>query len=591
MRQALRAAARAGRLGEVPVGAVVVSAGQRLARAGNRSIAAHDPTGHAEVRALRAAARRTGNYRLLGATLYVTVEPCAMCMGAAIQARVARLVYGCADPKAGAAGSLYDLASRSASQPRDRRAGGRRGRPRADAPAGFLPGPPRVVTPDSGDRAAALLAGLGCRGPAVVARAPGRANLLGEHTDYNGLPVLPFAIERDVLVAGCAATDGLIADREQRRALSAAPLRRRRADRTVPTGRLGQLREGVHPGPARCRRDAPARWPRPPGGRDDPGRCGRVVLVRPRGCARARAARPRGRLARPARPGGAAGAGRTLRRRAQWRDGSGGDPSRPAGARAAARLLPVALRVPFRCQRRPRSSWRTPWRMPPSRGVPAGSTTSASSSAAWRARCWRPAWSGRSSASDGLATTDVLDLLPDVGSRAEVMRDARLTEEEFARLVPPAVTLADPDRFVLRRRVRHVLGEAARVADAERALAAGDLPAVGTAARLLARQRRRRLREQHTGGGRPRRPCARRRRARRPADGRRLRRRGAGAGRARAHRRAAGDARRSLLSTARRWAATRASLPRRRRARASRASTARESCARQGPPGEVREPG
>jgi tRNA(adenine34) deaminase len=111
MRQALRAAARAGRLGEVPVGAVVVSAGQRLARTGNRSIAAHDPTGHAEVRALRAAARRTGNYRLLGATLYVTVEPCAMCMGAAIQARVARLVYGCADPKAGAAGSLYDLAA------------------------------------------------------------------------------------------------------------------------------------------------------------------------------------------------------------------------------------------------------------------------------------------------------------------------------------------------------------------------------------------------------------------------------------------------------------------------------------------------
>ena len=93
------------------MGAVVVSAGQRLARAGNRSIAAHDPTGHAEVRALRVAARRTGNYRLPGATLYVTVEPCAMCMGAALHARVARLVYGCADPKAGAAGSLYDLAS------------------------------------------------------------------------------------------------------------------------------------------------------------------------------------------------------------------------------------------------------------------------------------------------------------------------------------------------------------------------------------------------------------------------------------------------------------------------------------------------
>ncbi len=111
MRQALREAVRAGQVGEVPVGAVVVSDGRRLARAGNGSIAAHDPTAHAEVRALRAAGRRTGNYRLPGATLYVTVEPCAMCMGAALQARVARLVYGCADPKGGAAGSLYDLGS------------------------------------------------------------------------------------------------------------------------------------------------------------------------------------------------------------------------------------------------------------------------------------------------------------------------------------------------------------------------------------------------------------------------------------------------------------------------------------------------
>jgi tRNA(adenine34) deaminase len=111
MRLALREAARAGRRGEVPVGAVVVARGGRLAAAGNRSIAAHDPTGHAEIRALRAAARRIGNYRLPGAMLYVTVEPCAMCMGAALQARVARLVFGCADPKAGAAGSLYDLAN------------------------------------------------------------------------------------------------------------------------------------------------------------------------------------------------------------------------------------------------------------------------------------------------------------------------------------------------------------------------------------------------------------------------------------------------------------------------------------------------
>src|SRR5262245_4723906 len=109
MALALRQAVNAARRGEVPVGAVVVSDGQLLARAGNRSIAGHDPSGHAEVRALRAAARRARNYRLPGATLYVTVEPCPMCIGTALHARIARLVYGCADPKAGAAGSLYDL--------------------------------------------------------------------------------------------------------------------------------------------------------------------------------------------------------------------------------------------------------------------------------------------------------------------------------------------------------------------------------------------------------------------------------------------------------------------------------------------------
>jgi tRNA(adenine34) deaminase len=109
MALALREAAAAAQRGEVPVGAVVVRDGRVLARAGNRSIATHDPAGHAEVRALRAAARAVRNYRVTGATLYVTVEPCAMCVGAAIQARIAGVVYGCADPKAGAAGSLYDL--------------------------------------------------------------------------------------------------------------------------------------------------------------------------------------------------------------------------------------------------------------------------------------------------------------------------------------------------------------------------------------------------------------------------------------------------------------------------------------------------
>jgi tRNA(adenine34) deaminase len=111
MALALREAIAAGCLGEVPVGAVVVCGEEAIARAGNASIRTSDPAGHAEVRALRAAGRRLGNYRLTGATLYATVEPCAMCMGAAIQARVSRLVFGCADPKAGAAGSLYDLAA------------------------------------------------------------------------------------------------------------------------------------------------------------------------------------------------------------------------------------------------------------------------------------------------------------------------------------------------------------------------------------------------------------------------------------------------------------------------------------------------
>jgi tRNA(Arg) A34 adenosine deaminase TadA len=109
MDEALREAAAAGDRGEVPIGAVVVVDGRLVARAGNNSIAHHDPTAHAEILALRAAAAAARNYRLPGASLYVTVEPCAMCVGAALHARVARLVYGCADPKAGAAGSVVDL--------------------------------------------------------------------------------------------------------------------------------------------------------------------------------------------------------------------------------------------------------------------------------------------------------------------------------------------------------------------------------------------------------------------------------------------------------------------------------------------------
>ncbi|MCC6849058.1 MAG: nucleoside deaminase [Deltaproteobacteria bacterium] len=109
MARALATAARAGAAGEVPIGAVVVREGRLLGLGANAPIATVDPTAHAEVLALRAAARAAGNYRLPGAVLYVTVEPCAMCVGAALQARVATIVFGCRDPKGGAAGSIVDL--------------------------------------------------------------------------------------------------------------------------------------------------------------------------------------------------------------------------------------------------------------------------------------------------------------------------------------------------------------------------------------------------------------------------------------------------------------------------------------------------
>lgn len=111
MAVALAEARAAGERGEVPIGAVLVRADVELARGGNASIARHDPTAHAEVLVLRAAGDALRNYRLPGTTLYATVEPCPMCVGAALHARVERLVYGCSDPKAGAAGTLFDLAS------------------------------------------------------------------------------------------------------------------------------------------------------------------------------------------------------------------------------------------------------------------------------------------------------------------------------------------------------------------------------------------------------------------------------------------------------------------------------------------------
>lgn len=112
MQKALAMAESAAEAGEVPVGAVVLdAAGQVVGRGYNHCIAGHDPTGHAEIVALRDAAQRMGNYRLPGLALYVTLEPCVMCMGAMLHARLARVVYGASDPKTGACGSVLDIPS------------------------------------------------------------------------------------------------------------------------------------------------------------------------------------------------------------------------------------------------------------------------------------------------------------------------------------------------------------------------------------------------------------------------------------------------------------------------------------------------
>src|SRR5512138_3576271 len=109
MREALALAREAGAKGEVPVGAVAVLDGRIVGRGANARESAHDPTAHAELLAVRDAARTLGRWRLGGVTVYVTLEPCAMCAGAMVLARIDRLVFGASDPKAGAAGSLMDL--------------------------------------------------------------------------------------------------------------------------------------------------------------------------------------------------------------------------------------------------------------------------------------------------------------------------------------------------------------------------------------------------------------------------------------------------------------------------------------------------
>jgi tRNA(adenine34) deaminase len=109
MRRALELATLAAREGEVPVGAVVVKDGQLIAEGWNRPIGHHDPTAHAEIQALRAAGKALVNYRLGGTTLYVTLEPCPMCAGAIVHARVQRVVFAATDPRTGAAGSIYNI--------------------------------------------------------------------------------------------------------------------------------------------------------------------------------------------------------------------------------------------------------------------------------------------------------------------------------------------------------------------------------------------------------------------------------------------------------------------------------------------------
>jgi len=109
MRTALEQAAQARHAGEVPVGAIVVLDGEIISRAFNAPISRHDPSAHAEMIALREAAQHLGNYRLIGCELFVTLEPCLMCAGAIMHARIARLVYGASDPKTGACGSVVDV--------------------------------------------------------------------------------------------------------------------------------------------------------------------------------------------------------------------------------------------------------------------------------------------------------------------------------------------------------------------------------------------------------------------------------------------------------------------------------------------------
>jgi tRNA(adenine34) deaminase len=124
MREALELARQAAAAGEVPVGAIVVQGGRVIGHGYNRPISSHDPSAHAEIVALRDAAQRLGNYRLSGCELYVTLEPCAMCVGAIIHARLTRVIYGAPDPKTGACGGVTNLMAHTGLNHHTRAAGG-----------------------------------------------------------------------------------------------------------------------------------------------------------------------------------------------------------------------------------------------------------------------------------------------------------------------------------------------------------------------------------------------------------------------------------------------------------------------------------
>ena len=113
MELAIKQALKADKAGEVPVGAVIIKDGKLIAQAHNQPISTNDPTAHAEIQLLRAAGRHQKNYRLIGTTIYVTLEPCAMCLGAMMHARIARMVFGTSDPKTGVCGSRADLTTES----------------------------------------------------------------------------------------------------------------------------------------------------------------------------------------------------------------------------------------------------------------------------------------------------------------------------------------------------------------------------------------------------------------------------------------------------------------------------------------------